>query len=849
PQGLVAAGLDAPAADDAPLLHLLEDVHAEAVRLAVADTGCHNIVVVLVAAGDQEPAIEPPLDRRALDFLRVGGRRVPIHVVALAPGAASARLAGIAAATGGRYTEIQPPAEDGDTVEDAVHAVVRAVNTAVQHGLARFADVSVPRADGGPPAGESEYSVAAPLVATVDLEQARGAAGQLLPDTRITAPDGSVIPQRSNVTITAGFALPGFAGRLRGFRVYRPEADAGAVLGYRFVADGTRLWTAAAPAPDRRNLFTVVPGHGVVALSEANAALLAPYLATGDAAAAASLIRYVRRLPLGAPTHSTPALLTPPAGDDPDAGYRAFLDANRARRALVFFGADDGMLHAVDARTGVEAWAIVPFNLLPKLRLLLDGQPLDEYRFFVGGSPRIADVRTGGGWKTILVVGEGPGGTFYQAFDVTLPGIAQALGTGGDSADALLGFFSDAGRIPFLWSFPSYARFDAALPPFGDVSAAASEAEKSVGETWSTPSVFRTGGDGSPVVLTGSGPLPASAERQANRGRIPAGRTLYLLDAGTGALLDASRVEADGLGEDQDRCPQAGCTAFKNALAADPAVLLGTGSAPARAYIGDLDGRLWRYEVRQEAEGPRFAGTPRLVYEGPASEPIFAAAGLARPGFDRTFVFLATGSDLAPSARGAPTGRLLALEDAPAGVALRGEIVLGATGIGEERVSSLPALAGDVVFFSTTYSGGTACDPGTGRLYALTFGWGAAYDWSGDGRRDRADFATLRAAAPGRVSAPTAADRHVLVAAWRSSATPAATIRGRASPASGSSPGGRCTKPALTCAEHGRERVTRGGWPPLAWSATRVTGAFRAKPSGGSPAAGPANPHVLAQRR
>ena len=760
-EGLIPAGVDTAASADAPLVALLDDVHAEVSRLAAADSSCRNVIVVLIVAGGQEPARDPTVDRRALDFLDAAGRRVPVHVIALAPGAEAARLARVAAAAGGTYTEVPPEVGEGGAA-DAVHAVARAVNRAVQHGLARFADVSVTPPAGRPLPAESEYAIAAPLVGTVNLEQARDARGQVLPGTRIASADGAVIPQRSNVAVTAGFALPGFEGRVRAFRVYRPEADAAAALGYRFVADGTRLWTASAPESSRRNLFTVLPGRGLLPFTETNAPLLAAYLGVADAPA---LIRRLRALPIGAVTHSTPALLTPPADARSDPEYVAFADANRDRRSLVFFGADDGMLHAVDARTGVEVWGVVPFNLLPRLRLLDDGQPLDAYRYFVAASPRLADIRTPDGWRTVLIVGEGPGGTFYQAFDVTLAGFARVVRPDVDSEDALLGWFAEPGHLPFLWSFPSYGSFDPFLPPDGDLAAGASDAEKSVGQTWSTPAVFHLGTSGPSVAVVGSGPFPRDAERQANRGGVAAGRSLYLLEAASGRLLDSRQVPGDGIGEGPESCPAAECGGLKNALAADPAVLIGDGGRPAQVYLGDLDGHLWRADVRQEEAGLSLGGALRMVYEGRAGEPIFSAAGLVRTGFGRTFVFVGTGSDLAPSTRASPPGRLLALEETDGATAVRAEVALSSTGALEERVSSLPAVAGETVFFSTTFVGGTACDPGVGRLYALTFGLGMAHDWNGDGRRDGADVVRLGAAGAGRVSPPAAADRHLLVSA------------------------------------------------------------------------------------
>jgi len=90
---------------------------------------------------------------------------------------------------------------------------------------------------------------------------------------------------------------------------------------------------------------------------------------------------------------------------------------------MIFIGANDGMIHAIDARTGYEMWAFIPYNLLPKLRTFRDGQAVDQFDYFVDSSPKIAEVKLSGVWRTLLLIGEGPGGTFYQTFDVTEAGM------------------------------------------------------------------------------------------------------------------------------------------------------------------------------------------------------------------------------------------------------------------------------------------------------------------------------------------------------------------------------------------------------------------------------------------
>jgi hypothetical protein len=54
---------------------------------------------------------------------------------------------------------------------------------------------------------------------------------------------------------------------------------------------------------------------------------------------------------------------------------------------------------------------------------------------------------------------------------------------------------------------------------------------------------------------------------------------------------------------------------------------------------------------------------------------------------------------------------------------------------GEEKVTSFPAVAGDIVFFTTTtYNITTPCTPFSANLYAFTFIGGPAYDTNNDGK-------------------------------------------------------------------------------------------------------------------
>ncbi|MDK9709054.1 MAG: hypothetical protein OEL83_18585 [Desulforhopalus sp.] len=154
---------------------------------------------------------------------------------------------------------------------------------------------------------------------------------------------------------------------------------------------------------------------------------------------------------LGDVIHSTPTLVARPAEGYHlvynDQSYATFYKKYVDRRHVIYFGGNDGMLHAInggfyqaglnkflgcreDQRTptnqcssatpynaitslaypalGDELWAYVPYNLQPHLKCLSD--PAYVHKYFVDAPPRVFDVRIfpddavhPGGWGTILV--------------------------------------------------------------------------------------------------------------------------------------------------------------------------------------------------------------------------------------------------------------------------------------------------------------------------------------------------------------------------------------------------------------------------------------------------------------
>jgi hypothetical protein len=786
---LTPAGRDQFNVVDAPIDTMLDDLRTEAARLIGLDTECRNTVAVLVVGGGQGNTSAGNVLTKAATFLNVSGHRVPIHVVALAPITAADRtqLQTIASTTGGQYTEITLSAVETSTMIGPgkfVPDFVRAVNFAVSQAFVDQATFDLPP-DGSHPYGfETNHQVTSPIVGTVNLTGAKDINGTALPNSSIIHPvTGTEIPQRSNVMLTTGFTLPGFTAKLQAVRTYRPVEDSSKSVGYKFVSDGTKLWTASAPAAASRNIYTALPDGTVVPFTSANAVLLSPYLKQ-SAANSATLIDFIRAQPLGAVVDSTPALLDPPSLDPPpDADYPAFAAANRDRRSMVWVGANDGMLHAIDARLGKEVWAFIPFNLLPKLNTLRSGQPVGEFRFFVDGSPKVADVKVGGAWHTYLVMGEGPGGTFYQTFDVTLANMASTVNPESDSISDVLSYFSSAASVPLKWTFPLYSHFNVSTGAWGELAITATSVEKTVGETWSDPAIGQIGTASSPyVVLTGSGFLKYTT--QNSRGVTSAGATFYLLDVGTGAVYDSNTVPNDGKGETLDNCAAFNdCRQQKNALQADP---VATGPSDSRfitkAYMGDLDGNIWRFDVALNGSGAPVIQTRLNLFTigggsggkgkgggGTASDhPVFSSMATVNIGGTQQYLFVGTGSDLLPSnsISGVQYSMLVILDQGSSGTQTAQILLEAVDGAnGEEKVTSFPAVAGDIVFFATTTYKTVACAKPDANLYGFTFIGGPAYDTNNDSKLTSSDSTKIQKTVGARATSPFIVDQHLVFGA------------------------------------------------------------------------------------
>ena len=131
--------------------------------------------------------------------------------------------------------------------------------------------------------------------------------------------------------------------------------------------------------------------------------------------------------------------------------YASFVATHSSRRKIIYAGANDGMLHAINASDGTEQWAFIPPFIAGKLPTImntgLDGR-LQGNRggsnaiFGVDGSPVVHDMYirgltqveetlswdSGPSWRTILIAPYGRGGAGFSVLDVTYPDARPGFG-------------------------------------------------------------------------------------------------------------------------------------------------------------------------------------------------------------------------------------------------------------------------------------------------------------------------------------------------------------------------------------------------------------------------------------
>lgn len=296
--------------------------------------------------------------------------------------------------------------------------------------------------------------------------------------------------------------------------------------------------------------------------------------------------------------HSRPAVATYDPGASPPSRY-------------LFYTSTAGYLHAVDSNTGKEKWTFLIEEAFPQLSALMTNAAGQQI-YVADGSPvvRFNDVNRNGvvdGSDSVwLFFGLRRGGRAYYALDITNPVAPR-----------------------FMWKITPTQICTAS-------GCAASKAYAELGESWSTPTVGRVRALADPVLVFGGGYDP----NQDNRPTTAAdsmGRAVFVTNARTGAR-EAAFTSATG-----------GSMTFS--MPSDPTAidtdLDGNGYLD-RIYIGDMGGRLWRFDIGS-ADKALWAGRlmANLSESSPTDRRIFfppAAVKQFRNGVRYDAVIVGTGN-------------------------------------------------------------------------------------------------------------------------------------------------------------------------------------------------------------
>jgi type IV pilus assembly protein PilY1 len=267
---------------------------------------------------------------------------------------------------------------------------------------------------------------------------------------------------------------------------------------------------------------------------------------------------------------------------DPNAAtcnsYEKFVKTNLNRTPTIYVGANDGMLHAFDARDaatggGVEKWAYVPNMLYKNGQLIQLSNRANGLVTTVDGTPVVQDIclRSSDGsscaWKTILIGTMRLGARGVFALDITNPDVSS-------EADA---------ANPFLWEYTSDVGDDK------DPSGLANTGY--TGYTFSSANIARIRYNGGTwVVLLASGYYPDQLSVQTNGGskivNTPAAKAsvthLSVIDASTGKLI--KRLDTTS-----------GVTSY--GMSTPNAVDFGLDQIDDISVAGDLAGNLWRFDL------------------------------------------------------------------------------------------------------------------------------------------------------------------------------------------------------------------------------------------------------------
>ncbi|OUR73990.1 hypothetical protein A9Q78_01870 [Methylophaga sp. 41_12_T18] len=291
------------------------------------------------------------------------------------------------------------------------------------------------------------------------------------------------------------------------------------------------------------------------------------YLRGGTGNGSAASFRSDRNGKLGDIVHSTPYYVgAPNAGynDTEMPDYSTFQADNSSRQAILYTGANDGMLHGFNASTGDEVLAYIPLGVFSKLNLLTAsgyGSTV-PHRYFVDGAPMVADADVDG-WKTILAGGLNGGGQGIYALDVTDP----ATFAENTAADTVLWEFTDEDDADLGYTYIQ--------PNNNFLTNQSNQIAKMANGEW--------------AVIIGNGYNNTEADGHASSTGHAALFVLFIekgIDGSWATSGDYIKIDTE-----------AGSTTTPNGLATPTPVDTDGDGKMDTVYAGDLEGNMWKFDL------------------------------------------------------------------------------------------------------------------------------------------------------------------------------------------------------------------------------------------------------------
>ncbi len=452
----------------------------------------------------------------------------------------------------------------------------------------------------------------------------------------------------------------------------------------------------------------------------------------------------------GAIYHGTPAVVGAPNEHVRDADYETFAKDRATRPLMLYSTTTDGQIHAhkiaannaadtmlVDKIENNELWSFIPPYALPGIismypntqKILSDGSPIVRDVVFERtlGQAKAAGTAAGASWSTVMVVGGGSGGGYYVALDVTDPTkpkflwqLSSAL-RNGNNDDKNLKLFADAAGTPAITTLAmqdgnAIKEVAVAILPGGagtPIGGACKSGRKSKSFTH----------------ITGAY-KPRTSVRCWKGGP---GRSLSIVRLKDGAILKTFARDTTDVPEDI----KAGLVKLVNIdspLTGTPVPYpSGTGQVASRAYIGDADGAMWRFDFSDPDPTKWDAHLAFDAYslttdQYDSGEPVATHPAIAVDGLGNTVLVFATGDqEMLSSTTGMKT-RVWSITESPVKAANGAPFTMKTNWYipfaDGKRATGPIAIFDGAAYFSTFAPEGSvsnACADGYGSIWGVTY--------------------------------------------------------------------------------------------------------------------------------